>query len=203
MHARLDLKLKRDGGFDTAFGLLNHRHKEIFMSIWFGIGLVCGLATVAIILAILKKANKGKCEYDERQVAARGRAYKGGFTTFAMAELVVFIAEMFMEKPLVIGAPGVLSILIILISCFVFVEIAIFSDAYFSPNKPFPKAWFIIMILLGISMIIRFFLENDAWYRIINLAAGIFVLTVMASIILKLLISKKSEKAEGDDQDEE
>ena len=173
------------------------------MSIWFGIGLVCGLAVVAIVMAILKKVNNGKCEYDERQIAARGKAYKGGFATFITAELVVFLSEMFMEKPLVIGAPGVLSCLIILISCFVFVEIAIFSDAYFSPNKPFPKAWFIIMVFLGIIMIARYFLENDAWYRIINLATGIFILTVMASIIVKLLISKRKSKSEEDESDDE
>lgn len=169
------------------------------MSIYFGVGLACGLLTVVIVLAILKKKNKDSCEYDERQIAARGRAYKGAFATFIMSELVVFIAEIIMERPLVIGHPGVLSILIILISCFVFVVIAIFNDAYFSPNKPFPKVWFGAMILFGIVMIVRYFLENDSWNRIINLATGIFILSIMFSIIIKLLISKKADKAEDEE----
>ena len=70
-------------------------------------------------------------------------------------------------------------------------------------DQAVPKAWFIIMVFLGIIMIARYFLENDAWYRIINLATGIFILTVMASIIVKLLISKRTSKSEEDESDDE
>ncbi len=170
------------------------------MSMWFGVGLVCGLALVVIIAVILKKRKKDKCEFDERQIAARGRAYSGGFATFAMSEVVVFLIEMFTEKPLVIGAPGVLSVIICLISCFVFVAVSIFSDAYFSPNKPFPKAWCIIMTLLGLSFIVRFFLEDDVWYRDVSLAAGLFIIGTMACAVIRQLMSKKAEKAEEDEE---
>ena len=169
------------------------------MTLAWGLGFVVGLALVAIVVLIVKKASKKKCEYDERQVAARGKAFCGGFATFICSELVVFIIEIFTGEPLVIGVPGVLSIIIILLALLVFVEVSIFLDAYFAPNKPMPKAWYIIMTLLGITMLIRFFLDNDDWYRVMNLAAGLFVLIVMGSLLVKKLISRKADKEEDDE----
>ena len=169
------------------------------MSIYFGLGFVIGLALVAIVTLIVKKTSKKKCEYDERQIAARGKAFCGGFATFVCSELVVFIIEMFTGEPLVIGVPGVLSIIILLLGLLVFVEVSIFLDAYFAPNKPMPKAWYVIMTLLGSILIVKFFLDNDYWYRYMNLACGIFVLIIMASLLVKKLISRKAEKEEDDE----
>lgn len=169
------------------------------MSMAFGIGLVVGLTVVLVTVVLLKKKCGKKSEYDERQVAARGRAFRGGFVTFVLSELVVFIIEIFTGEPLVIGVPGTLSILICLLSCLVFVEVSIFSDAYFTPNKPMPKAWYVITTLLGIMFVVRFFLDNDEWFRVMNLATGIFILIIMASLFIKMLISRKEEK----EQDEE
>ena len=169
------------------------------MSIYFGLGFVIGLALVAIVTLIVKKTSKKKCEYDERQIAARGKAFCGGFVTFVCSELVVFIIEMFTGEPLVIGVPGVLSIIILLLGLLVFVEVSIFLDAYFAPNKPMPKAWYVIMTLLGSILIVKFFLDNDYWYQLVNLAAGLFIEIVMLSILVKQLISRKADKEEDEE----
>ena len=169
------------------------------MSIYFGLGFVIGLLLVAIVSLICKKKGKNQCKYDERQVAARGKAFAGGFVTIACSELVVFIIELFTGEPLVIGVPGILNIIIILLGMLVFVEVSIFLDAYFAPNKPMPKAWYFIMTLLGITLLIKFFLDNDYWYRYVNLAAGLFVIIVMASLLVKKLISRKEEKEENEE----
>ena len=169
------------------------------MQFAWGIGLVVGLLIAAFAIGIYKKSRKCKCEYDERQVAARGKAFAGGFVTFVFSELVVFIIEIFTGEPLVIGAPGTLSLIICLLSTFVFLEVSIFMDAYFSPGKPMKKSWWVIMMLLGISFIIKFFLENDFWFQIINLAAGSFIVLVMLSILVKQLISRKADTEEDDE----
>ena len=172
------------------------------MTLAWGLGFVVGLALVAIVTLIVKKTSKKKCEYDERQMAARGKAFAGGFMTFVFSELVVFLIEIFTGEPLVIGVPGILSIIILLLATLVFVEVSIFMDAYFAPNKPMPKSWYIIMTLLGITMLIRFFVDNDDWYRVMNLAAGLFVLIVMASLLVKKLISRKEEKEDNEEIEE-
>ena len=167
------------------------------MSITFGIGLVIGLLAVLVTVVILKKQNKNK--YDERQVAARGKAFAGGFMTFLFSEVVVFTIEIFTGEPLVIGVPGVLSVIIMLLAALVFVEVSIFMDAYFQPNKKMPKIWYISSTLLGIIFIIQALRDNDYWYRYINLAAGIFVLIIMTSLLVKKLISKKAEKEDEEE----
>lgn len=169
------------------------------MSVNFGIGLVIGVLAVLFTIIILKKRNKKCSQYDERQIAARGKAFAGGFMTFVFSELVVFTIEIFTGEPLVLGVPGVLSIIILLLATLVFLEVSIFLDAYFAPNKKMPKSWFVIMTLLGITFLIKFFLDNDYWYQLLNLAAGSFIEIVMISFLVKKLISRKEEKEDDDE----
>ena len=169
------------------------------MSIPFGIGVIVGLLAVIVTIVIIKRKNRGGSKYDERQVAARGKAFAGGFMTFLFSEVIVFTIEIFTGEPLVIGVPGILSCIIMLLAALVFVEVSIFLDAYFAPNKPMPKSWYVIMTLLGITFIIKAVLDNDYWYRYMNLAAGVFVLIVMASLLVKMLISKKAEKEDEEE----
>lgn len=165
------------------------------MSLSFAIGFTVGVILVAVVCVIVKSKNK-KCEYDERQVAMRGLAFKAGFITFILCESVVFFVEIFKSEALVLFEPGVLSFLIILVSLLVFILVAIFKDAYFSPNKPMSKRWYIIMIFLGILSLLRGFTADELWYKVFNLGAGGFVMFVMIAIAIKMLISKKAEEYE-------
>ncbi len=167
------------------------------MSVSYGLGVVAGIAVVGACIFLFRKKmmNKGS-RYDERQIAVRGQAYAAGFATFVFCELAVFMMELFTEKPLVLFAPGVLSILVILLSCLVFVEIAIFKDAYFTPERPFRKGWCALMLLLSGMYIVMFFLTGDRWNKVVNLAVAVCMLVVMASILLKRILSKGAEQAE-------
>ena len=162
------------------------------MSLPFAIGFTVGIAMVAVVLFIAKRKNT-KCEYDERQIAMRGLAYKAGFITFILCEVAVFFAEILMSKPLVLFESGVLSLSIILFSLLVFVIVAIFKDAYFSPNKPMSKRWFIVMVLLGIVTLLRGLTKGDVWFKVLNLEVGGFVLIIMLCIVIKMLISKRAD----------
>lgn len=168
------------------------------MSLSFAIGFAVGIAIVAIVCIIFRIKHK-TCEYDERQVAARGLAFKVGFITFVLCQIAVFFIELFTEKPLVIVAPGMLIWLETLFALLIFVEVAIFKDAYFSPNKPFTKRWLVIVVLLALLSILRGFTADDAWFKLINLSAGVFVGVIGLSIFIKYLISKKEEKQEDDE----
>lgn len=86
-----------------------------------------------------------------------------------------------------------------LFALLIFVEVAIFKDAYFSPNKPFTKRWLVIVILLALLSILRGFTADDAWFKLINLSVGVFVGVIGLSILIKYLISKKEEKQEDDE----
>ena len=160
---------------------------------WFGIGLMIALAVGAIVWFALKASKKDCKKYDERQVAARGKAYRAGFVAFVICELAVFFVELFTEQPLMLFAPGVVQIFILLACLLVFIEYAIFSDAYYNVGEKFNIRWCIIMLLLGIVYIIQFIRSEDDWYKLYTLAAGVFIIIVIISIMIKHAVNKKRE----------
>ena len=170
---------------------------------WFGSGLLIALAVGMLVWVALRNSKKGCKKYDERQVAARGKAYRAGFVAFVMCELAVFFVELFTEQPLVLFAPGSLQIFILFFALLVFIEYAIFSDAYYNVGEKFNIKWCIIMMLLGTVYIIQFFRSEDDWFRVYTLAAGIFIVIVITSIIIKQAINKKRDAALEEDDDNE
>ncbi len=164
------------------------------MTLTFGIGLIAGILIVAITVLIIKKKTNNNCQYDERQIAVRGKAFKAGFLTFIICQLAVYFIEVFKEEALMILVPGTVSMIVILLSLLVFIEVAIFKDAYFSPNKPFSKKWYALMLILTTAILLRGFTADDLWYKVFNLGAGAFMVIVLVSILIKKLISRKSEE---------
>ena len=60
--------------------------------------------------------------------------------------------------------------------------------------------WMIfVALLLGILGIIQAIRKNEDWYKFINLASGIFILLIVASIGIKQIVSKKLEKSEEEE----
>ena len=171
------------------------------MTFWTGIGLLIGLAIGAGILFVSKKINKNQ-KYDERQLAARGNAYKAGFITFVICELVIFFIELFTEQPLVIYKPGDLQMIVTLFSLLVFVEYSIFADAYYYATQKFSLRWCIIMLLLGGTYILQFILAKEKDSKVLILSAGIMIIIAMISLIIKQALNKKEAlKLEEEDSE--
>ena len=170
---------------------------------WFGIGLMIALAVGMLVWVFLKASKKDCKKYDERQIAARGKAYRAGFVAFVICELAVFFVELFTEQALMLFAPGVLQIFILLFCLLIFIEYAIFSDAYYNVGEGFNIKWCIIMLLLGIVYIIQFIRSDDEWYRLYTLAAGVFIIIVITSIMIKQAINKKRDAAIETEDDAE
>ena len=155
---------------------------------WY-IGFATGILIALVLILLIKKFLGKKCSYDERQIAARGRAFQAGFITFVLCGLAVFFIELFMEKPIDFFPPGLLSLIICFIALLVFLEVAIFKDAYFSPDRPFSLRWCIIMLVFAAVYIVQFFRAEEKWYALFNLIAGIFIAAVMLSILIKKAVS--------------
>ena len=171
------------------------------MTLAMGIGLGCALL-VGLIIWIVLKASSKNCRYDERQIAAQGKAYKAGFVTFIVWEIVEFFIELFTGEPFMPFEPGTLKVIELLVCLLVYIEFSIFTDAYFPTGKPFNKSWCVIMIFLAITYFLQFFLAENKREKISVLAVGIFILISMASIIIKQVINKKDEEAEAKEIEE-
>ena len=171
------------------------------MTFWTGIGLFIGLAIGAVILFVSKKINKNQ-KYDERQLAARGNAYKAGFITFVICELVIFFVELFTEQPLVLYKAGNLQMLVTLFSALVFVEYSIFADAYYYATQKFSLSWCIIMLLLGGTYVLQFILAEEKQSKVLILGAGVMIIVAMISLIIKQALNKKEAlKLEEEDSE--
>ena len=170
---------------------------------WFGIGLLIGIVVAIVILVIFKVSKQDCRKYDERQIAARGKAYRAGFVAITLCELVVFFIELFTEEPLVLFMPGVLQIYILLFGLLVFIEYSIFSDAYFIVGERFNIKWCIIMFLLGAVYILQAIRSDKDGFMFYTFGAGIFIEITIISILIKHGIDKKREASiEADDDNE-
>ena len=160
-----------------------------------GLGLGIGLLLALLLWFIFNKTKKAP-KYDERQVAARGRAYKAGFIAFVAWELAEFFVELFTGKTLMLFNPGTLGVIEMLFCLFVYLAFAIFSDAYFGAGEKFNKGWCIIMLLLGGTYIVQFAFAEVKIEKIGMLSVGIFIFLTMSCIIIKQIINKKAEAKE-------
>lgn len=131
----------------------------------YGMGMLLGIGTavlvsvviVALLLKFTKTDGSMKCKYDERQSAARGKAYKYGFFTFMACNALYAVLVSVMPKlPIDTPAFMVLSIAVAVVVC---VSSCIWNDAYFSLNENRPRLMAVFAILsafnlgLGISSI--------------------------------------------------
>ncbi len=170
---------------------------------YYVIGFICGILSVAIVSIILAKIAKKKnknIEYDERQQVIRGRAYKTGFKTFAVCEVLAMCNEIgfgfhFMDA-------GLLHFTILVISLLAFVIHAMWNDAYFQ-GKEKKVIWVIIMFVAVIFNLVCFFWRDKSTnftedglmsYAFINLFCAFFCFVILINGVIKIFVDKKVEK---------
>ena len=168
------------------------------MTLAMGIGLGCALLVGLVIWIVAKVSNKD-CKYDERQIAAQGKAYKAGFVAFIAWEIVEFFIELFTGEPIMPFSPGSLKAIEMLVCLLVYLEYSIFTDAYFPAGKPFKKSWCIIMLLLAATYYLQFFTSSNKNEKVMILAVAIFITIAMVSLIIKQIINKKAEEKETEE----
>lgn len=129
-------------------------------------GVLVGIGSAAVVIAVMaavrKKQGRPKPEYDERQMAARGVAYRWAFLTL-MLSLAVNTGVEAIWGPW--AKPGVSAWMLIFLSIGVFIVVCVRRDAYFAMAQD-PKA---SLWLFGAVVVLQI------PYIIINLRSGGFV----------------------------
>lgn len=159
-------------------------------------GVLVGIGSAAVVIAVMaavrKKQGRPKPEYDERQMAARGVAYRWAFLTL-MLSLAVNTGVKAIWGPW--AKPGVSAWMLIFLSVGVFVVVCVRRDAYFAVAQD-PKAslWlFGAVVVLQIPNIIITlrsggFVEDGllTWDALSPASGALFlVLTVCAIVRLR------------------
>lgn len=126
------------------------------MSVWYILGMIAGIIVSVALIALVcvlsrmkfgSKMKFGKCEYDERQTAARGKAYQAGFVTLLIYEALYACLDYIGLE----WCENVTGIAIgIFLSVGVFAVVAVSKDAYLSMNEN-PKAWRLLWLVMALA----------------------------------------------------
>ena len=180
----------------------------------FTIGIITGFLFVFMITYIISRIARKKSgrhtnytgpKYDERQLLARGRAYKAGFfTMIAYVSLAGLLSEMF-GNPLLMSFAGLWGG--VTISLLVFITICILNDAYMTLYENVRSVNLLFGIIIVANLIGDFGMlrshvslieDGRLGIQCVNLMA-LFLLT--AALILldtKVLYDKYHEEGEDD-----
>ncbi len=164
------------------------------------VGIIVGLLLVGLLLVAIRDPNAPVKEYDERQVAAKGKAYKYGFYAFLVwFSLAIFAEEMDVVIP---ASKSVLMFLGLLVSAGVMVTVSVMNDAYFRMDEK--RGTFIgvfsgvavMNLLLGASHITKGDMFVDGKLSFVgsaNFICGIFIVYLLIVLLIKYLLDKKEE----------
>ena len=161
-------------------------------------GIIVGIAIALAVIKGLNKDHKVRTKYDERQLRARGDAYRYGFfvTIFACVLFMVLEAAGSLE---VLGYSSYfIAILIGIITQFTY---SIFHDAYIGLNTNMKK-YLIFMSIVGainlasgiLPMIHGEFMEDGKFGTgFMNLLCGGMFLILAGELAVKKMLDKKAD----------
>lgn len=173
-------------------------------SMGYMMGVMVGILFVLLVVLLLKNvfAKNGlydKCELDERQILARGTAYKVGFYTMLTWNALGYVLHsMNMLKDKWMGEVCFLGLLM---GVMVYAIVCIIKDAYLGTAKNPGKVLLGLVIIgvinlgLGISNCLHALQAEDASYSFrYNLICGIMLLTVAAVQGIKMWYNRCHEE---------
>lgn len=171
-------------------------------SLDYRIGMILGIVTALLLAAIIglvfRKRRIGKNEYDERQKAAQGKAYKWAFFTllgylalWGLFDLYTGVKWCDVYTGAFIG---------VCISVLVFALICIREDAYVS-YKEKGKSVYLILGVIGLANLLiplpnlgkaGYFVEDGMLtVHTVNLLIGAMMLIILAAMAVKELSDKR------------
>lgn len=176
----------------------------IFGDLYYPLGFMCGVTSVAIVFTIIKIKSKDevKPEYDERQLKARGECFQ--VTFFALIFMLLF--DGFLRESLDYNWSSYLIGVSIFMICSItlFCVMAIMKDAYIAIGKNLSR-FGILMLLIGIANIALGIINSLkeglvanglVTEYILNLTVGGMCLFIGGASLLKNYLNKKEEMIE-------
>ena len=132
------------------------------MKNWYLIGMGVGLVIgIVVVIVSLKCKYKGKEEFDERQLKARGESFMVGFWSMALANTLFALLTFFTGES-IFATPEMANLVAVIIGIGAFAASAIEKDAYFSIHEK-KKSFFIIGAVISVMTatgVIRFAMEG-------------------------------------------
>ncbi len=167
-------------------------------------GVLVGIGSAAVVIAVMaavrKTQGQPKAEYDERQLAARGIAYRWAYMTLIFSLLANTCVETIWGPW---AKPGVAVWMMIFLSVGVFVVVCVRRDAYFAVAQD-PKAslWlFGAVVVLQIPNIIitlrsgGFVEDGLLTWDVLSPASGALFLVLTVCAIVRLRRQREDDES--------
>lgn len=170
----------------------------------FVVGLLCVAAGCLLLRAVRKKKGEEACQFDERQEAARGKAFKAGFFTLMGYEIIVGLAALLMETELFADSFAH-AIVGITIAITVFATKCILNDAYYALNEN--RKWSVILFAVvavmngtsGISTLCNGKDELIANGKLTHMVSSLAVTVMCVVLVIVTLIKNKQDRQEAEE----
>lgn len=172
----------------------------------YGIGFMAGLLGamfIGLIIVLVKIQKKKHTQFDERQVLARGAAYKVSFFVAIFYMLACFLAELFELKWAIFTVQMIIGVFI---TCVVFAIMCIFTNAYFGVNQKNSKAYIVVLACIGLMNTFIGINNLSDWEPLftdgtlnlssINFIAAIFLFIMVIALIIKVILEKRASVEE-------
>lgn len=155
----------------------------------YSIGIICGIICALFVCVLAKvyirrRLKMDQRDYDERQIAVQGSAYKYAYLTLL---IVVFLGALCVSAFDLTVKPLTLICLCAMLSLAVFVSICILRDAYFTCKTRKPGV-FILFLALGVVNLIggiRLLTDHACENAWISLSVAFLMLYIGALMIVK------------------
>ena len=185
-------------------------------SVSYVLGMICGVVSVFLILLIVSLVIKAKypdtrlfrfCrnrDYDERQLAVRGRAAGYAYVALALTVFAYGWATLMFDLKMI--EPFLAIFICIIFSVAVYVLICIFQGAYFSRIEN-PKAFIILFfVLAALNLLsgIHFLLDGELiengvlGLNSVNLVVGVLLVIIDIAVIVKSRMDSRAEEIDED-----
>ena len=176
--------------------------RNIGMSAGMAVGILFGLVLAILLVRMANSNKKFKTEYDERQLLARGNAYRYAFYTVVIYEAALAVLAVG-EIPLPISG-YLLHFAGILLGCLVLSGYSIWKDAWWGINNNRKRyaIVFIVCALLNIIPVIGA-LKNGSMVQegqltspFLNVMVCFMLLVVGIELLVKNMLDKRAGKEE-------
>lgn len=166
----------------------------------FVIGIMLGLILCVLIFKAFNKNHKAKTQYDERQEALRGRAYKyAAYTAWGLIAFFMAVKTSEVRLPM----DDVMALFtIMVISMMVQMSYSIWNDAYWGINNNIRKYVLFFILIAAINIIITvvyavdhsLIVDGILTWRGINAVCALMFLLIGIQFAIKSRINKPEEE---------
>ncbi len=168
---------------------------------YYALGIIVGIVA-AVIIALVMWKKTPRSDFDERQLALRGKAFQHAFFAVLIFSAVYTLLVMIIGHPLM--EDGVSTLLAALFGVMVFAVECVMRDAFFTVSKT-PKYYILLIVavilsngITGIDKLRDGSMVRDGLltFSCFNFAGAVLFLVVLVAILLKLFVLKDKETDE-------